>query len=60
MNTYYSAYGSRTMDLINDIERTAPASCYRAFASRCGLEIPYYFWKGGMFEEFGCGEGHRD
>lgn len=53
LGTYYSADGSSTMDLISDVERTAPASCYCAFAFRRGFEIPYYFIKGAMFDDLG-------
>ena len=58
IGTYYCADGSRTMDLVSDVKGTPPAGCYCAFAFCGGFEVPYHVWKSGMFDEFGCGEGH--
>ena len=58
IGTYYRANGSSTMDLVSDIKGTATVGCYGAFAFCGGFEVPYHVWKGGMFDEFGGGEGH--
>ena len=50
--------GSRAMDLVRDVERTAAAvRCDGAGAFGGGWEVPYYCIESGMGDDFGGGEG---